>query len=272
MRRLGDAPPGDGWGDGAAPLGAGGGGGGKEGAGCCHLGGGEGGCWPHDAGPSRGARGSLIGGWVEPAAHGWGGPATSAGGNLVAATTLTTSPCLPVPVHACGWPLGGHGDCGGLATRGLFQSRAASHRGAPIGGAGWWQEAPGSRWARAGGGVVKAGWPVSRRDPTDRASMWPYLPPRFVLPRHLYTEDMEIRHRARDTERKSRDHLRMGGYWVLKMLPLRDLPMPWRLGDSEEKKFWKGKNMAMGGDLGLGCPPPGVRLEEARRWIPWMPE
>ena len=64
----------------------------------------------------------------------------------------------------------------------------------------------------------------------------------------------------------------MSGYRVLKMPPLRDLPMPWRLGELEEKKFWKGQNVATGGDLGLGRPPPGVRLEEAGRRIPWMPE
>ena len=101
--------------------------------------------------------------------------------------------------------------------------------------------------------------------------MWPYLPPCFAPPRHLYAEEMDIRRRARDAERKSRDHLRMGGYRILKMLLLRDLPMPWRLGELEEQKFWKGKNVAMGGGLGLGHPPPGARLEEAGRWIPWMP-
>ena len=90
------------------------------------------------------------------------------------------------------------------------------------------------------GGVVKARWWVSRREPTNRDSMWPYIPPRFPLPRHLYTEEMDIRHQAQDAERKSRDHLRMGGYRVLKMPPLQELPMPWRLGDSEERKFWKG--------------------------------
>ena len=79
------------------------------------------------------------------------------------------------------------------------------------------------------GGVVKAGWRVSRRDPADRASMWPYMPPRFPLPCHLYSEEMDIWHRARDAERKSREHLRMGGHRVLKMPPLRELPMPWRL-------------------------------------------
>ena len=119
--------------------------------------------------------------------------------------------------------------------------------------------------------MVKAGWRVLRRDPTNRASHWPYLPPRFALPRHLYAEEMDIRCQARDAERKSQDHLRMSGYRVLKMPPLHDLPMPWRLGESEEKKFWKGQNVAMGGDLGLGCPPPGVWLEEVGRQIPWMP-
>ena len=64
----------------------------------------------------------------------------------------------------------------------------------------------------------------------------------------------------------------MGGYRVLRMPPLRDLPMPWRLGDLEERKFWIGKNVATGGDLGLGHPPPRARLEEAGRRILWMPE
>ena len=77
---------------------------------------------------------------------------------------------------------------------------------------------------------------------------------------------------AQDAERRSHKRLRMGGYRVLKMPLLRDLPMPWRLGDSEEKKFWKGKNVAMGGDLGLGRPLPGAQLEEAGWRIPWMPE
>ena len=88
---------------------------------------------------------------------------------------------------------------------------------------------------------------------------------------HLYTEGMGIRRWARDIERKSWDRLRMSGHRVRKMPLLCDLPMPWRLGEPEEKKFWWGQNMAMGGDLGLGCPPPGVWLEEVVRRIPWMP-
>ena len=55
----------------------------------------------------------------------------------------------------------------------------------------------------------------------------------------------------------------MSGHRVLKMPPLRDLPMPWRLGESEEKKFWRGQDMVMGRDLGLGYPPNRVRLKEA---------
>ena len=119
--------------------------------------------------------------------------------------------------------------------------------------------------------MVKAGWRVLRRDPADRGSQWPYLPPRFPLPRHLYVEEVDIWRWARDAERKSQDRLRMSGYRVLKMPPLRDLPMPWRLGELEEKKFWWGQNVVMGGDLGLGRPPPGVQLEEAGWRIPWMP-
>ena len=67
--------------------------------------------------------------------------------------------------------------------------------------------------------------------------MWPYLPPCFAPPRYLYAEEMDIWCRARDMERKSLDRLRMSGYWVQKMPLLHDLPMPWRLGESEEKKF-----------------------------------
>ena len=116
--------------------------------------------------------------------------------------------------------------------------------------------------------MVKAGWWVLHRDPADRGSQWPYLPLCFPLPRHLHTEEVDIRHWAWDAERKSWDRLRMSGYRVLKMPPLRDLPMPWRLGELEEKKFWWGQHVAIGGDLGLGRPPPRVQLEEAGRQIP----
>ena len=67
---------------------------------------------------------------------------------------------------------------------------------------------PGCGGPELEGGVVKAGWRVSRWDPTDRASMWPYMPPCIPFPRHLYSEEMDIRCRARDAERKSREHLR----------------------------------------------------------------
>ena len=86
--------------------------------------------------------------------------------------------------------------------------------------------------------------------------------PTLRPPLHIYSEEMDIRRWAQDAERKSREHLRMGGYRVLKMPPLRELPMPWRLRDLE---VW-------GGDWGRGRPPPGVQLEKAGRRIPWMPE
>ena len=106
----------------------------------------------------------------------------------------------------------------------------------------------------------------------NRGSPWPYLPPCFPLPNHLYIEDMDIWRWARDTERKSQDCLRMSGHQVLKMPPLQDLPMPWRLGELEEKKFWRDQDMATGRDLGLGCPPNRVGLKEVGPRIPWMPE
>ena len=53
-------------------------------------------------------------------------------------------------------------------------------------GRGGGRRRPGRGGPELEGGVVKAGWRVSRRDPANRASMWPYLPPRFALPRHLY--------------------------------------------------------------------------------------
>ena len=71
-----------------------------EGAGCCHLGGGEGSRWPNDTGPGGGLRGALLGGWAKPAAHGCGGLAAGGGSNLAAATILTTRPCTPVPFNA----------------------------------------------------------------------------------------------------------------------------------------------------------------------------
>ena len=76
------------------------------------------------------------------------------------------------------------------------------------GGRGGSRGRPGRGGPELEGGVVKAGWQASRKDPADRASMWPYLPPRFPLPNHLYVEEMVVRRRARDAERKSRERLR----------------------------------------------------------------
>ena len=64
-------------------------------------------------------------------------------------------------------------------------------------------------------------------------------------------------------ERKSWNCLRLGSHRVLKMPPLWDLPILWQLSPMQEANFWKGWDMAMGEDLELGRPPPGVKLEEA---------
>ena len=55
------------------------------------------------------------------------------------------------------------------------------------------------------GGMVKAGWWTHCRDPADQGLQWPYLPPRFPLPSHLYIEEVDIRFQARDAERKPWD-------------------------------------------------------------------
>ena len=93
------------------------------------------------------------------------------------------------------------------ATRDVLLGRGRPAGGRRSEGRGGGRRRPGRGGPELEGGVVKAGWRVSRRDPTDRASMWPYLPPRIPLPRHLYSEEMDIRRRARDVERKSREHL-----------------------------------------------------------------
>ena len=46
--------------------------------------------------------------------------------------------------------------------------------------------------------------------------------------------------------------------------------MPWRLNEEEETRFWKGQEVSSGEDLGLGRPPPGIRLQEAGRRLPRM--
>ena len=134
-----------------------GGGAGTEGAGCCHLGSGEGGRWPANMGPSGGLRGALLGGWAKPAAHGCGGLATSSGRNLATATNLTTRPCPPVPFDAHGWPFGRRGRCSVLAAHGCPCSYSASCRGVPVGGPGKRPEVPGPWWASAGGGRGEGG-------------------------------------------------------------------------------------------------------------------
>ena len=222
--------------------------------------------------PGGGLRGTLLGSWAKPAARGCGGLATGGGGNLATATILTTHPSPPVPFNACGWPFSGQGRCGGLATCGYPCSHVASCQGGLVRGAGWRPEAPGLRWASCWKGAWRRqGGGFSAETLADRGSQWPYLPPRFPLPRHLYIEEVDIWRWARDVERKSQDRLRLGSHWVLKMPPLWDLPMPWQLSPPQEANFWKGWDVAIGEDLELGRPPPGVQLEEAGWRIPWMP-
>ena len=76
-------------------------------------------------------------------------------------------------------------------------------------------EGQGSSWRHPGhggavleGGMVKVGWRAHHRDPADRGSQWPYLPPCFPLPHHLYIEEVDIQHWVWDTERKSWDRQR----------------------------------------------------------------
>ena len=56
------------------------------------------------------------------------------------------------------------------------------------------------------------------------------------------------------------------------MPPLQLLPMPWRLSAMEEDNFRRGRDVATGGELELGPPPPRVQLEEAGWQVPWWPE
>ena len=55
------------------------------------------------------------------------------------------------------------------------------------------------------------------------------------------------------------------------MSPLRLLPMPWRMSQTQEENFWRGQDLTTGEELELGPPPPRVQLEEVGPWIPWGP-
>ena len=99
--------------------------------------------------------------------------------------------------------------------------------------------------------MVKAGWQVQSGETLlIGAHSGPTCPHASPSPTISMSEEMDIWRQAQDAERKSWDRLRMSSHQVLKIPPLRDLPMPWRLGELEEKKFWRGQNVAMGGDLG----------------------
>ena len=57
----------------------------------------------------------------------------------------------------------------------------------------------------AGGnkGVVKVGWQSHHRDTGDRANQWPYIPPHYPLPKHIYIEETRIRQNMQDAGYKS---------------------------------------------------------------------
>ena len=121
------------------------------GAGCCHLGGGEGGRWPVIAGPSGGLRRALLDSWAKPAAHGCGGPAASSSGNLATPPILTTHPCPAFTFDTHGWPFASHGCCCGLTARGYPSSCPMSCQAMPAGEPAKQPEAPKLLWPRTGG-------------------------------------------------------------------------------------------------------------------------
>ena len=115
---------------------------GMEGAGRCHLGGGEGGHWPANAGPSGGLGRALLGGWVEPATRSCGFPAASGGGNLASPPTLTIRPSPSIPFDTRVWPFAGCRHCGGLAAHGCPSSHPMSCWAMPAGEPAKQPEAP----------------------------------------------------------------------------------------------------------------------------------
>ena len=139
------------------PVGGEGGRAGAEGAGCCQLGGGEGGHWPAHMGSSGGLGGALLGSWAGLTAGGCGSPATGNGGNLATPPTFTIRPYTPVPFNARGWPFTRHGHCCSLATRGCPSSHPASCWATPAGEPAERLEAPELWWDGAGGGHGEGG-------------------------------------------------------------------------------------------------------------------
>ena len=82
---------------------------------CCHLRGGDGGCWPINAWPARkvgGARqrvdGAISGGWVEPVIHGCGGSATHGGSYLATPPSPSCSPAATHTISHFPFNAGGH--------------------------------------------------------------------------------------------------------------------------------------------------------------------
>ena len=97
----------------------------------------------------------------------------------------------------------------------------------------------------------------------------PYLPPHFPLVTDLFLKEIEIHHRAWESERKSRDHFRHGGYRVFRLPELWSIPIPWRMMVEEEKRFWFGQDLASGKALELGVLPKDVQIEEVGKRVMW---
>ena len=49
------------------------------------------------------------------------------------------------------------------------------------------------------------------------------------------------------------------------MPPLWLLLMPWSILKEQEEEIWCRRDLPMGGELELGCPPPRVQLEKVGR-------
>ena len=122
------------------------------------------------------------------------------------------------------------------------------------------------------GGLVKAGWRAHHHDPKDQGLQWPYLPPSFPLPAHLFTEEVDIWCCTWDAEHKSRNCFCQSGYRVLEMPPLWLVLMPQKMMKEEEEAFWYGLDVEMREELELGLPPPNVQLAKVGQRILWRAE
>ena len=112
---------------------------------------------------------------------------------------------------------------------------------------------------------------MHRCDLDDCGLLWPYLPPRFPLPNDLFLKEIEICCYAWESEQKSRDRFRRGGYQVFRLPKLRLIPMPWRMMVKEEERFWRSQDLASSEALELGVLPKDVQMEEVGKRVTWGP-